>query len=158
MPTATGWSPCRNSSLHLRQRKQRACPNLWRLFAARSVRVLRKHNLSRHRFNNLRNNPNLSRGNNSNHSNRVGLPSSRSKAGLNNPLNNRAGHARKHRWFNRPSAQAFTAVAVALDWTRTGDSVRCAVSRTWGIDGWSVRHERPLFEEDGLVKPDTGCS
>ena len=121
--------------------------------------MLHKHNPSPHRFSNLHNHPNLSLGNNnSSHSNRPGLANSRSKGGLNNLLNNRAGHARKHRWFNRPSAQAFTAVVVALDSTPTGDSARCVVSRTWGTEGWSVRHKRPLFKEDGLVKPDTGRS
>lgn len=121
--------------------------------------MLHKHNLSLHRFSNLRNHPNLSPGNNnSSNSNRAGLANNRSKGGLNNLLNNKAGHARKHRWFNRPSAQAFTAVVAALDSIPTGDSVRCAVSRTWGTDDWSVRHKGPLFEEDGLVKPDTGRS
>ncbi len=156
-----GSSPCPNSSLRQRRRKQRACPNRWRPFDVRSARVLRKHHLSRHRFSNLRNrlnpNPGNSSNHSSNHSSRAGPPNSRSKDGLNNPLSNRVGHAHKHRWFNPPSVQVSTAVVAVLDLIPTGAFARCAVNKTWGIDGWSVRHKRSLFEEDGLVKPDTWC-
>ena len=42
-----------------------------------------------------------------------------------------------------------------IDWTLTGVSARCAVSKTWAIDAASMG-KRPVFEEHGFVKPHAG--
>ena len=151
-PTATVWSPSRNSSLHRPRRRRPRFPNPSPRFAVRSLNA--PHRLSP-KLSRLNHHLNLNPGSNSPLS-KVGHNSVlNSKAGSNR-LHSRGGLVLKRRWSNRPFARACTAAVAALDWTLTGVSARCAVSKTWATDAASMGDERPVFEEHCFVKPHAG--